>query len=195
LQEIVNRVDPANYDAILLGYALCGSGLDGLEAQKLQLVIPRAHDCIGLLMGGRERYREYFENTPGVYFRSTGWLERGGGPDEPGIGAGYGDEELIRKYGEDKGRYLYDQFSGFRSAYRQLTYIATGLEPDDRFERQALEEAASRGWRFEAIQGDLRLFEKLTDGPWDESDFLVVPPGWRVKAVYDGGIIDKEPIP
>jgi hypothetical protein len=29
-------------------------------------------------------------------------------------------------------------------------------------------------------------------GDWDENDFLVVPPGWRVKATYDDGIIDKE---
>ena len=44
---------------------------------QLPLVIPRAHDCIALLMGSRERYRKYFEDNPGVYFRSTGWLERG----------------------------------------------------------------------------------------------------------------------
>ena len=29
---------------------------------------------------------------------------------------------------------------------------------------------------------------------WDEAGCLVVPPGWRVKATYDDGIIDKEPV-
>jgi hypothetical protein len=66
------------------------------------------------------------------------------------------------------------------------------LEPDGSFERQAREEAARRGWQFEIIRGDLRLFERLVAGDWDENDFLVVPPGWRVKPTYDRGIIEKE---
>ena len=77
LQEVVDRVDPEQYEAVLLGYALCGTGTAGLEARTLPLVIPRAHDCIALLMGSRERYQKYFEENQGVYFRSTGWIERG----------------------------------------------------------------------------------------------------------------------
>ena len=60
LQEVVDAVDPTRYDAVLLGYALCGNGVDGLVSRALPLVIPRAHDCIALLMGCRDRYREYF---------------------------------------------------------------------------------------------------------------------------------------
>jgi hypothetical protein len=184
LQEAVDRVDATPYDAVLLGYALCGNGVAGLESRTLPLVIPRAHDCIALLMGGRERYQSYFENHPGVFFRSTGWLERGEDLDQAAL--------LIACYGEDNGRYLFEQFNGYQRNYRQLAYIATGLEPDGSFEQQAREEAARRGWQFESIQGDLGLFERLVAGDWDEADFLVVPPGWRVKPTYDGGIIDKE---
>jgi hypothetical protein len=188
LQETAARVDPNQYEAILLGYALCGNGIAGLASRTLPLVIPRAHDCIALLMGSRERYRDYFENHAGVYFRSTGWLERGADLEQ----AKYTLEELIARYGEDDGRYLFGQFTGYQRNYRQLTYIATGLEPDGSFEQQAREEAARRGWQFESIRGDLRLFERLVAGDWDESDFLVIPPGWRVKPTYGGGIIEKE---
>ena len=184
LQEAVDRVDATPYDAVLLGYALCGNGVAGLVSRTLPLVIPRAHDCIALLMGGRDRYRIYFENHPGVFFRSTGWLERGQDLDQAAL--------LIARYGEDNGRYLIEQFNGYQRNYRKLAYIATGLEPDGSFERQAREEAARRGWQFEIIRGDLRLFERLVAGDWDENDFLVVPPGWRVKPTYDGGIIEKE---
>ena len=184
LQEAADRVDATQYEAVLLGYALCGNGVAGLVSRTLPLVIPRAHDCIALLMGGRDRYRIYFENHPGVFFRSTGWLERGQDLDQAAL--------LIARYGEDNGRYLIEQFNGYQRNYRKLAYIATGLEPDGSFERQAREEAARHGWQFETIRGDLRLFERLVAGDWDDNDFLVVPPGWRVKPTYDGGIIEKE---
>ena len=189
LQEAAGRVDATRYQAVLLGYALCGNGVAGSMSRTLPLVIPRAHDCIALLMGSRERYRSYFEDHPGVFFRSTGWLERGENLEQATL---YTLEALIARYGEDNGRYLFEQLSGYQRNYRQLTYIATGLEPDGSFERQAREEADRRGWQFETIRGDLRLFDRLVAGDWDENDFLVVPPGWRVKPTYGDAIIQIE---
>jgi hypothetical protein len=191
LQRAVDAVDATRYDAVLLGYALCGNGIAGLVSRTLPLLIPRAHDCIALLLGGRGRYQSYFENHPGVYFRSTGWLERGQDLEQATL---YTLEALIARYGQDNGRYLFEQFNGYQRNYQRLAYIATGLEPDGSFEQQAREEAARRGWQFETIRGDLNLFERLVAGDWDEKDFLIVPPGWRVKAAYDDGIIEKEPV-
>lgn len=200
LQEVVDRVDPEQYEAVLLGYALCGTGTAGLEARTLPLVIPRAHDCIALLMGSRERYQKYFEENQGVYFRSTGWIERGQDMEQETLrivrnktGAGHTLDELVLRYGEENGQYLFDELNAYQRAYRQLTYIATGLEPDDSFERKARDEAAHRGWKYDRVQGDLGLFERLLSGDWNEEQFLIVPPGWRVTATYGAGIVDKEP--
>src|SRR5690349_8184144 len=133
LQEAVDRTDSEKYDAILLGYALCGNGTAGLAAGTLPLVIPRAHDCIALLMGSRERYQNYFEQNRGVFFRSTGWLERGEDLEQNTLrvvrnktGAGQTRDALVGKYGEENGQYLFDELNAYQCAYRRLTYIATG---------------------------------------------------------------------
>jgi hypothetical protein len=195
LQRKIDGVDGSAYAAVLLGYALCGNGLDGLAACSLPLVVPRAHDCIALLLGSRQRYQEYFDTHPGVYYRSTGWLERGATLEQLAqrrTGAGYELEELVRKYGEENGHYLFDELNRYKRAYTQLTFIETGLEPDGRFEDQARQEAWERGWRFEKLPGSLRLFRALVAGDWNPKDFLVVEPGWRIAACYDEAIIRAE---
>jgi hypothetical protein len=189
LQAAVDRVDASRFEAILLGYGLCGNGIDGLVSRALPLVVPRVHDCIALLMGSRQKYQDYFESHRGVYYRSTGWLERGT-DIQP---RGYSLEELVGRYGEEDGQYLHEQLSTYRNSYRQLTFIKTGVEPDESFEQLARDEAQKRGWKYELMEGSLRLFDQLLSGDWDERDFLVVPPGWRVRASYQEGVIDKEP--
>jgi hypothetical protein len=129
IQEAVDRTPEGAYEAILLGYALCGNGLDGLQARHTPLVLPRAHDCIALLMGSHERYQAYFERNPGTYYRSTGWLERGKGLQQlthNTMGFDESLEAMIGKYGEDNGRYLFEEMTRYRAQYRKLTFIETG---------------------------------------------------------------------
>ncbi len=140
LQERIDAADPLGFHAILLGYALCGRGTEGLRARQTQLVLPRAHDCIALLMGDRHRYLAYFDRHPGVYYRSPGWIEFQT-PDkllEPGwaasrhmLGERRTREDLIAQYGEDNGNYLFEQFTAYRRHYTGLTYISTGVASDD----------------------------------------------------------------
>ena len=197
IQERIDAVDPAQYDAILLGYALCGNGTADITARRIPIVLLRAHDCIGVLMGGSDLYLRYISDHQGVYFRSPGWLERGENLDQVSLeqtrrqsGVGYTREELIEKYGEDNGSYLWEHFTKYTKVYRELTYIRTGVEPDDSLEHQARLEAASRGWNFDVVKGSLRIFERLVDGDWDGPEFLVVEPGRTVRPRYDGGIME-----
>ena len=197
LQEAVDRTNPAVHETILMGYALCGNGLAGLVARTLPIVLPRAHDCIALLMGSRHSYQKYFDENPGVFFRSTGWLERGKGliplsRKQTGIDTKL--EELIAKYGEENGRYLYEELNSYQSHYRQMTYIRMGLEPDGSFEDRAREEARQRGWSYDSTDGDMVLFRRLINGDWGEEDFLTVPPGHRVVVRYDSSIIAAEKV-
>ncbi|MFZ0302153.1 MAG: DUF1638 domain-containing protein [Terracidiphilus sp.] len=199
LQERIDAADEAGYDAILLGYAFCGRGTEGLRAGKTQLVLPRAHDCIGLLMGSRQRYQAYFDTHPGVYFRSPGWVENqvldqtlqpANSSAKSQIGERRSREELISQYGEENGNYLFEQFNAFRRHYSGLTYITTGVQSDEDFCGQARAEAEKEGWTFEEVKGSLTLLEHLVNGEWDAADFLVVPPGASVRGTQNEAIVE-----
>jgi hypothetical protein len=195
VQEVVDRVPKGKYDAILLGYALCNNGLVGVTARDAPLVLPRAHDCITLFLGSRSRYTVFFYENPGVYFRTTGWMERGENPGELSqlsiqrqTGMDSTLDEMIAKYGEENGRYLFETLCQQTHNYSEFTFIEMGVEPNDSFESQTRTDAEERGWRFSKLQGDLRLFRRLVDGPWVD-DFLVVAPGQTITATYDDSIV------
>jgi hypothetical protein len=197
VQAVVDRA--VSYDTVLLGYGLCNNGLAGLTARSVPLVVPRAHDCITMFLGSKERYLDYFHAHPGVYFKTTGWIERGEDNSQLSqlsiqhqIGMDRTLDELVAKYGEDNAKYLYQELCDYAKHYTQLTFIEMGVEPDGSFEQRTRQEAAARGWKFEKVPGDLSLIQRLVDGEWDEKEFLVVPPGWRVAACYDENIITTE---
>ena len=146
-------------------------------------------------MGSRTGFETYFQDHPGVYYRSTGWVERGADLEPLArnqTGLGQTLDAMIEKYGEDNGRFLYEELTRYQQNYQQLTFIETGLEPDDRFEREARAEAVDKGWTFEKVRGDLGLFRGLLAGNWDDVDFLVVPPGHKIVARPEQGIIAAE---
>lgn len=200
LQAVLDAVDVTLYDAILFGYGLCNNGLVGLTAPAIPLVIPRAHDCITLFLGSKERYQEYFTAHPGVYFKTSGWIERGAPTGElsqlsiqhrTGMDRSYA--ELVEKYGEDNAQYLWEMLGNHHRNYSQYTFIEMGIEPDDRFERQTEADAAAKGWAYAKVQGDMGLIRRLIHGEWHEDEFLVVPPGWRVVARVNERIINAVP--
>jgi hypothetical protein len=199
LNEALAAVDESRYEAVLLGYALCSNGLLGLAAKTIPLVVPRAHDCITLFLGGKERYLDYFQKNPGTYFKTSGWIERGTGTDQAGLdsiqrqaGMTQSYEEFVAKYGEDNARFLYEQLSNMTRNYSKITFIEMGIEPDDRFEKQARADAAALGWTYEKLQGDMSLIHDLLAGRWEDNRFLVVPPGCQIAPSYDEQVIKVE---
>lgn len=201
IAEVIAAADSARYEAILLGYCLCSNGIVGLRAGTTRLVVPRGHDCMTLFFGSLSRYLDYFYKNPGTYFKTTGWIERGDQlnqlstasiPHQLGMDLSYA--EWVARYGEENARFLAEQLSNLTRHYRQITYIAMGVEPDDRFLQKARQEAAQRGWRFEQIPGDLSLLQALVDGQWDPERFLVVPPGHEIVPCFDDRLIQAVPV-
>lgn len=193
----------APYDAVVLAYGLCGGATAGIRAGAVPLVVPRAHDCITLFLGSRDRYTAEFAGHPGTYWYVQDYLERtDDGSAFGGVGAvsdaearaAY--EEYVAKYGEDNAAYLMEALGAWRSHYDRAAYVDVGLA-DRRAavaaEARARDDAERRGWTFEKLAGELVLVRRLIDADWGADDFLVVEPGERLAMSYDDAVIRAEP--
>ena len=194
LQERIDAADAENYDAVLMGYGLCGQATAGLVAGKKPLVIPRAHDCITLFLGSRARYNQQFIDFPGTFWYVQDYQERDDGNSGSFSGAGSDVqatatyEEYVRKYGKDNADYLMEVMGAWRQHYRRAAFIDMGVGDGSAIAKRAQDEANRRGWTYDTIAGDLILIRRLLEGDWTD-DYLVVPPGGRVLMTYDSGVI------
>ena len=175
LQEAVDSIEQPSL--IVLGYGLCGNGLDGIKAGQHILLIPRVDDCIALLLGSHRAYMQEFESVPGTYYLSKGWLESGSHPLKE-------YEEYVEKYGPEDAAWVMDQ--QYRH-YERLAMVAHKQEDLDTYRPQAQEVAKyceRWGFQYEEILGSdayvRRLVEVAAALDQADGDFVVVPPGGEI---------------
>ncbi len=71
------------------------------------------------------------------------------------------------------------------SQYRHCIYIQSpGLE-NAGYEQHTRECARLFGWQYESLRGDNRLLSSLLAGQWEDTEFLICPPGYYIEAAYD----------
>ncbi len=197
LQVEIDKVPSGQYDAILLAYGLCNNGTMGLRAD-IPIVLPRAHDCITLLMGSKEKYRNYFDQNPGTYFQSSGWLEREEScmenPESTVSRMGISTyDEYVRQYGEENAKFIMETMGGGLENYTKMAFIDTGVGDSESYRHVVPKLAAEKSWAYEEIKGSTNLLIKLLEGDWDEADFLVIPAGENAEPSHDDGIVRIKP--
>ncbi len=164
---------------VLIGYGLCGNGLDGLKAGPHTLVIPRADDCIAILLGSYQAYIRAFHEQPGTYYLTKGWLESGSNPLKE-------YRSYVEQFGAKNADALIDTIYG---KYKRLCFVAHTQADLDEYRPRALEVAefcAQRwGMTYEERIGSDDLIRRLLEAPRHPSDlgedFVVVPPGGTVE--------------
>jgi hypothetical protein len=162
LQEAIDKHQ--DKDQILLCFGLCGRGVCGITSKHATVIIPRFHDCIGIL---RSCYQGVVnEVSPTSYYLTGGWMDFF---DEV-------EEKYIKKYGEERYRKLHKTFYG---NYESMTLLATGGFSLEEVRPRCMAAAERIGLRFEEEEGSTRVLEKLFSGSWDE-EFLVLKPGQGV---------------
>lgn len=176
LQDTIDSIQEPSL--IVLGYGLCGNGLNGLRAGKHTLLVSRADDCIAILLGSYDAYMREFNSTPGTYYLTKGWLESGSDPLKE-------YHENLKKYGPEDAEWIMDQQY---QHYERLVLVAHNQEDLESYRPRAQEVARfcqRWGMRYEEILGSdgyvRRLIEVAQDLSKADEDFVVVPPGGEMK--------------
>ncbi|MFC1713347.1 DUF1638 domain-containing protein [Candidatus Poribacteria bacterium] len=187
LQKAIDEVEDS-YSAILIGYGLCSNGLVGITARSKKLVIMKGHDCITFLLGSKEHYREYFDDHPGTYWYSPGWIDSGSMPGKDRYERTL--QSYIEKYGKDNAEYLMEQQQGWFQNYSNAAYVDLGFYDTEEFKAYTRECAQWLDWDCDILSGDPRLITDFLEGNWNSEDFLVVEPGEVVVASHDNNVMD-----
>ena len=188
--DVTADIQGRPYDASLLGYGLCSNGIVGLSA-KIPIVVPRGHDCVTLLLGSKDKYQEYFNSHRGVYWYSPGWIESGKQPSEQRYQTLL--KEYKQKYGQDNAQYLMEVEQTWIKEYNWATYIDWGFDNCDEYKEYTKQCAEFLNWNYDELKGDPGLCQRLLDGRWNDSEFLVVKPGRKINEdLPNDGIIKAE---
>ncbi len=199
LQSQIDAIQPGDCDAILLVYGMCGTATVGLATHHTPLVVPRAHDCITLYLGSRQRYQEEFEQHPGTYWYSVDYMERQDDAAKVALGAaGLAEieseyEKYVQKFGQETADMLIEEMKKWSAHYTRAVFIDMGLGDSEPFAEMVRQKAEQEGWVFERKAGNHRLLTMLIHGEWPEDEFLVVPPGHRIEQSYQAGLVKAVP--
>jgi hypothetical protein len=162
---------------VALGYGLCSNGVAGISPSG-PLVMPRCHDCVGLLLGSPRRYFEMFNSHPGTYFLSDGWIRNCGDPlgsVENKYAPKMGLKKAIRGMALELVNYkticLINNEVGDLSALKTRT-----MQNCQVFEKEYME-----------IKSDIDYFRRLIDGPHDQENFICLEKGDKI----EGSMFDQ----
>ena len=172
LQEEIDSIEQPSL--IVLGYGLCGNGLNEIQAGKHILIVPKADDCVAIFMGSRQRYLDQFFANPGTYYLTKGWFEIGSDPLSE-------YNTLTEKYGQETADWLMEQQY---QHYRRLIFVALTEEDIIRYRPRALEvaEYCQRfGMVYEEYLGSgefIAKIEQVLSSPDSVAqEFIIVRPG------------------
>jgi len=156
--------DVSDAERVLLAFGYCGNAVVGLTAGAFELIVPRADDCISLMLGSCAR-RDEVSTEKATYFLTPGYLEH-----ESNIWSEY--QAFVARRGQEMADRI---FASLLAHYRRLGIIDTGTFDVAPFLERTRPIAATFGLDHEVIPGTTGAFQRLLTGPWDEGFIRVGP--------------------
>lgn len=184
------EADP-EIETIALAYGRCGNGLVGVTAGRCSLVLPQAHDCISILLGGTARHAAILKENPGTYFYSPGWVRgrRVPGPDREA----YLREFYAERYADDE-EMINDLVEVDAETFAHHNCAAYVAITENAAASDSCRNCAHHlGWSHRELKGDPSFLDDLIHARWYDSRFLLVPPGHRIVADSEGRLHAQAP--
>lgn len=187
LQKEIDAMEAAGCRRIILVFGLCSNSILGLTSKTAVIILPRAHDCVSLFLGSKERYAAIQKREPGTYWFTPGWIrgKRVPGPHHFEML----HQEFLKKFDEEDADYLLEMEKAKFTHYTSIAYTDLGDGPVQDSRDQAIASAGFMGMQFKEYPGDDGLLRRLLAGPWDASEFLTVAPGQTAAYSADETII------
>ncbi len=164
---------------IVLGYGLCSNAVVGLVPPSQGLVVTKAHDCITLFLGSRQKYNQMFKQSPGTYYITPGWIKEQKDP------LGMLENEYTPKLGREIAEW------GAREEikhYSNITLIDTKAVDIAPYRERAKENASFFEKEYDEVDGSTEFLRKILFGPYDSKDFFLLEQGEEIKQNW---FIDK----
>jgi hypothetical protein len=192
LQKAIDKIEATVApDAIALGYGLCSRGTEGVRARTCRLAMARAHDCVTLLLGDKDRYANYVAQHPGTYWYSPGWNRHHTPPGKQRYEKLY--NAYVEKYGQDNAEYLMQAEQHWFTTYDRATYVDLGVGVTDADLKYTSQCAQWLKWSFDHQHGDPALLKALLAGEWDDEGFIVLEPGQTFQMTADDRVVEVNP--
>ncbi|BCS95219.1 hypothetical protein DSLASN_08510 [Desulfoluna limicola] len=190
-QEVQGMIEAVETESphlthLVLAYGLCGQGMTGITARRCELIIPRVHDCIPLLIGSRAIHKREHEKACGTYWFSPGWLTHSVIP--------YLDNRSVRltnyieKYGKDQADTLMGMEDAVLTNYTRACLISwPGF--DATWLPMAHEAAERSNLHLETLPGNPSYIQELLQGPWNPRRFARIVPGHEITQSLDEEVV------
>jgi hypothetical protein len=168
--ERSEQVQVGPVEEVVLAMGFCGGALRGLSAKHLSVVVPRADDCISLLLN-RGCRREDIQRDPRSYYVTRGW---------------FGHESTLKESFED----WQERFGAERAArlrrsmfagYERVDLIDTDAYDVQECVQESTALADSLELEHSVVPGSVQLLERLFKGG---GEIVIVPPGEPVELVH-----------
>ena len=156
---------------IVLGYGLCSNGIVGVKARRQGLLIPLCHDCIAFFLGSPEAYDKAFEERPGTYYLTPGWVSEKKDP------LGIVEDDYTARVGREMAVWAMKEEL---KHYTHIALIDTGIGDLEPLRERAVENARFFEKQYKEVHGNLKYFRKLIHGPYENEDFFFIEPGQKV---------------
>lgn len=165
IQKVLDRL--SNVERVLLIMGFCGNAVVGLKTNKFNMIIPKADDCLTMLLGSMDRRKEV-QREKTTYFLSKGWLDM---YDEVEKGMVDSLRSMENRYGKERAERI---FRALYKHYERLGVIDTGSFDIESIVSKAKPHSELLQLPMEIIPGTMGFLERFLTGPWDSKYFITI---------------------